>query len=116
MQGWTLRLGLSLMVLVGFWTNRLPAQQLFVVPTTPYEPARHPYAPPAFAAQTPPPPADQFLKRILNKHGMGCGVDPFYPSCGNLRYETLFMFGSCRYWMGESCPPGQRCGDKQGWR
>src|ERR1051325_6622866 len=105
MRGWKLRLGLSLMVLVGFWTNRLPAQQVFVVPTTPYAPAYHPYAPPAFAQPMPPPPADHPVMRILNQHGMGCGVDPFYANCGNLRYEMNFMFGSCRSWMGEACPP-----------
>ena len=42
MKTWTLRLGLSLMVVVGFWTNPLPAQ-VIVVPTVPYEPDHRPY-------------------------------------------------------------------------
>src|SRR5687767_7081211 len=116
MQQWTYRLGLSLMVLVGMWTNRLPAQEIFVVPTTPYAPAHHPYSPPAYAQPIAPPPAKNLITRTLNQHGIGCGVDPFYPNCGNLRYEAYFVFGSCRWFMAESCPPGGWCGQKVGIR
>ncbi len=108
-------LGLSLMVLVSFSTSRLPAQEVFVVPSVPYEPTRHPYAPPVFAVKKTAP-AENFFQRCLNKHGMNCGVDSFYPICGNWRYETQFIFGSCRSFFNESCPPGQRCGDKHGSR
>jgi hypothetical protein len=116
MQRSTIRLGLSLMVVVGFWTNRLPAQDIFVVPVTPYAPAYHPYSPPAFFSPPPPPPANHGLKQCLNKYGMHCTVDPFYPVCGNWRYEANFIFGSCRYWMGEGCAPIPGHGQKHGWR
>ena len=50
MKTGTLRLGLSLMVVIGCWANRLPAQEILVVPTVEYEPEHHlpqgfPFAP-----------------------------------------------------------------------
>ena len=44
MKTWMLRLGMSLIVVVGFWTNRLPAQEVLLVPEVPYVPAYHPPA------------------------------------------------------------------------
>jgi hypothetical protein len=119
MQRWTVRLGLSLMVLVGFWTNRLPAQVLvvphahyepahhvFVVPPAAYEPAHHFYGTPAFAPRLPAPPAKHGIARMFNQCGVCCGMDPFYSACGNLHYELDFWFGSCRWFFQEACPPG----------
>ena len=117
MKTWTVRLGLSLMVIVGFWTNRLPAQELFVVPAVPYAPAHHPPSAPAYAPPYMAPPAKHGVTRVLNQHGMCCGVDPFSPACGNLRYELNFIFGSCRWWMQEPCYPNQPLfGGKHGMR
>ena len=112
MRIWTLRLGLSLMVLVGFWTNRLPAQQIFLAPTVAYEPAHHPSIPPAYAEKAQYPPAQHMVHRVLNNHGMGCGMDPYYSACSNWHYEARFILGSCRLFFSQSCPPGESCRDK----
>lgn len=142
MRQWTLRLGLSLMVVVGFWTSQSPAQEpipqpkkapvqvlpppalqplpvygphVFVVPVTPYEPAHHPELPPAFAPRLPAPLANGHITRTLNNCGIGCGMDPFYSACSNLHYELYFAFGSCRWFFNESCPPyGLRHGNGYG--
>src|SRR5262245_57767044 len=78
-----LRLGLSLMIVLGFWTNRLPAQDhLLVVPTIPYEPLMHPPTPAPFGPRSPGLTATNPLHRTLNNHGMACGIDPYYVPCG----------------------------------
>ena len=106
MKTWTLRLGMSLMVVVAFGANGLLAQEaVLIVPVVPYEPAHHPYVPAALSAPSRPAPASHGVQRALNSHGVGCGIVPFYPACGNLHYETRFIFGSCRSFFGESCPP-----------
>jgi len=122
MKTWTLRLGLSLMITVGFWTNRLPAQQyiippvqeVLVVPTVPYEPAYHPYVPAAFTPP-PPPPAKHFWTRYLNSCGMGCQADP-WGSVGSFHSEMHFIFGSSRDYFGERCDPNLSCAEKRGQR
>lgn len=113
MRKWTLRLGLSLLVVLAFWANHLPAQEVFVVPAIPYEPARQPYAPSPLDARPAPAPSSSPFQRAINKHGLGCGVDPYYSQCGNFRSEFLYVFGSCRYFFRESCPPNQPCADKR---
>lgn len=114
MKTWTLRLGLSLMVVAAFWTGRVAAQEpILLVPESHYEPARHPAVPPAFAAPLRPAPATHPLHRAMNNHGLNCGVNPFYPACGNLHYELRFILGSCRSYFGESCPPNSWCGQKR---
>jgi hypothetical protein len=112
MRTWMLRLGLSLMVVVGFWTNPLPAQEILVVPTIPYEPAYQPPMPFPFPPGPRPGPADHHLRRVLNSHGMGCKDDPFYTTCGSLHYELRFIFGSCRSFFSQGCDPNQPCADK----
>jgi hypothetical protein len=130
MKTWNLRLGLSLLLVVGFWSSRLPAQepipqpkaipnqtpqpvQILVMPSVEYAPAYVPSSPPAFALPPQYPPSDHHLKRFLNNHGMGCGVNQ-YPTCGNWRYEARFIFGSCRSFFNDSCPPGSPfCGQKR---
>src|SRR5262245_24664778 len=100
-----MRLGLSLMIVLGFWANRLPAQEmLLVVPTIPYEPAMHPPANYPYLARPQPPRSESTLHRVLNGHGMACGVDWYSMPCGNFHYELNFVFGSCRYFFGDSCP------------
>ena len=46
-------LGLSLMVVISFWSGPLAAQDVLVAPTVPYEPAHHPPSPAPFARRTP---------------------------------------------------------------
>lgn len=107
----TLRLGLSLMVVVGFWTNPLPAQVL-VVPTVPYEPAPRPYYDmPLVPRQLPATPND-LVHRSMYNHGVGCGPDGYYNTCPGWRYEAHFIFGSCSWFFGQPCTPGQPCFDR----
>jgi len=123
MKVWTLRLGLSLMVALGFWADRLPAQtvvtmtngeQILVVPTVPYEPAHHyPNAMP-FAPRNMPGPASHHLQHLMNQHGMGCKENTPWGCCGNFHSDFRFIFGSCRSFFGENCDPNtHNCGDKR---
>ena len=112
MRTWTLRFGLSLMVMLSFWTSRLPAQEILIVPEVPYEPAHHAPAPWALAPRPLPAPADHWARRVLNQHGVGCANDPFYPACINWRYQATFVFGSCRSFFDQQCEAGKFCGDK----
>src|SRR6185369_13232099 len=96
MKTWTARLGLSLIVVVGFWTNRLPAQEVLLVPAIPYEPALQPPGDFPFSPRPRPAPSPSAVHRCMNGHGVGCQADPYYPVCGSCRYEFLFAFGSCR--------------------
>lgn len=110
MKTWTLRLGLSLMVVVSFWTNRLPAQpaqEILVVPEIRYEPDHHVPAYLPIAPRPRPLPADHPWHHSLNKCGVGCKDDPFYPTCGSLHYELRFMLGSCRTFFEQPCEPGR---------
>jgi hypothetical protein len=107
MQTWTLRLGLSLIVVVGYWTHRLPAQEILIVPEIRYEPAHHAPAPFPFAPRPVSAPADHFGQRCLNKHGVGCKDDPYAPACSSLHYELRFMFGSCRSFFEQPCAPAR---------
>jgi hypothetical protein len=107
-----MRLGLSLMIVVSFWTSRLPAQEVFVVPETHYEPDRH--APsPGFVPVPKPAPADNHARRSLNHVGMGCQDDYYSPVCGSWRYEVRFIFGSCHSFFETPCAPFQPCADRR---
>ena len=131
MHTWTLRLGLSLMITAGFWPSRLPAQadppppylpntpygpatylpyapQVLVVPAVPYEPARPPQFPAAYALPKSPPPAEYALRRALNNHGLGCYANRD-GNCGSFYSEMRFIFGSCRSFFGDTCDPHQPC-------
>ena len=124
MKTWTLRLGLSLMIAVGFWPSQLPAQQytippvqeVLVVPTVPYEPAYHPYVPPAFMPAPQPQPANHFLQRSLNSHGLCCQANHPYGCCGNFHSEMRWIFGSCREFFQERCEPNPSHAEKRGQR
>ncbi|MBI3821716.1 MAG: hypothetical protein HY289_03440 [Planctomycetes bacterium] len=111
MGTWTLRLGLSLMVVVSFWANALPAQEVLLVPAIPYEPAHH--GPPAnpFMPRSQPAPADHFTMRLLNSHGIGCKADPYNPAASSWHYEARFIFGSSRSFFDLPCEPC-RLGEK----
>jgi hypothetical protein len=112
MKTWTVRLGLSLMVVIGCWANRLPAQEILVVPTVEYEPAHHePFTFP-FAPRPQPAPANHVVCRALNSHGMGCQEDPYTIAASSWRYEMRFIFGSSRWFLAQPCVPGQCCGNK----
>jgi hypothetical protein len=45
------------------------------------------------------------LGRCLNGCGLGCYADRDTPGCGGCRQAFLFVFGSCRYFFGETCFP-----------
>jgi hypothetical protein len=108
----TLRLGLSLMVVVSVWTTRLPAQDVFVVPAVPYEPAQHPDFPAAIYPRPLPPPAKYLPTRVLNHFNLGCQADP-WGTTGNVFSEARWIFGSSRSFFGEKCVPCQPCADRQ---
>jgi hypothetical protein len=112
MKQWTLRLGLSLMVVVSVWTTRLPAQELFVVPAVPYEPAHHPEYPPAIYPKPLPAPAKHLTTRVLNHFNMGCQADP-WGTTGNFCSEARWIYGSSRSFFGETCVPNQPCADRR---
>ena len=106
MRTWTVRLGLSLMVGIGWWTTKLPAQE----PTAPA-----PAAPPAVLPVTHAVPLeaepghghhrDGLLHRAARAHGYGCYATHNTVGCSSLRAELTFMFGSCRAFFGEPCVP-----------
>lgn len=110
----TVRIGLSLMVVLSFNVDRLPAQvvtmapggeQILVVPTVPYEPAYIPTAGSPFAFPPPPPPGKHRLQTAFNQHGMCCESNTPWGACGNFWYDYYFIFGSCRSFFGEPCYP-----------
>jgi hypothetical protein len=121
MNKWTVRLGLSLMVVVGLWTSRAPAQQyipppdgpVFIVPVTPYEPEHRPYGPTELSPRPAPAPAKHAVTRVLNHYGLGCQADSF-ACCGSAHSEFHWVFGSCRTFFGETCYPNQGCTNKGG--
>ncbi len=109
MRTWMVRLGMSLIIVVGFWTNRLPAQEILVVPEIHYEPAQQPPTGSPFPPRPQPARADHLTRRVLNSHGVGCANDPYVPAFGNLRYELRFMYGSSRSFFDWPCEPGKLC-------
>ncbi len=132
MKRWTLRLGLSLMVVVGICTSRLPAQEplpapgnnngkiheveiipeLPIVPIVPYEPATHPPFGSPLVPKQAPTPGKYFYQRALNHFNLGCQADP-WGAVQNFHWEMHWMFGSSRWFFGESCAPNQPCADRR---
>ena len=115
MKTW-LRLGLSLIIVIGFWASRLPAQEILVVPTVPYEPEHHESSVFPFTPRPQPEPAKHLARRVLNHFDLGCQHDPYTVASGGWRYEARFVFGSSRSFFSLPCVPGQLCGDKHGQR
>ena len=124
MKTMTLRVGLSLMVALGFWASRLPAQtvvtmtngeQVLVVPTVPYEPALV-YPNPSPIGPRMPPGTGPGLHRLLNQHGMACQSNWPWGSCGSFHYDFNFIFGSCRWFNNENCYPNAYVGHSHGQR
>jgi hypothetical protein len=109
MKTWMLRFGLSLMIVVGFWANRLPAQEILLVPEVHYEPASHPQEAFPFTRRPQAPPADHLARRLLNSHGMGCQADLYAVAPSSWRYEYAFAFSSSRNFFGYPCVPGHLC-------
>lgn len=111
MKTWTVRLGLSLMVVVGLWTNRMPAQEcvmpppyVVVVPTVPFVPEYHPNYPPPLYPPLHPAPSTCAVVRTLNHFGLACQTDSF-SAVGNFASEFRWAFGSSRNFFGEPCIP-----------
>jgi hypothetical protein len=100
-----IRVGLSLMVAVGWWVQKVPAQ----TPTTEIAPVVNRAACPG-PAQTPidsssPTTVRQWFKQVANHYGRCCSGDLNNPGCMGWRAEAQFVFGSCRYFFSEPCLP-----------
>jgi hypothetical protein len=106
------RLGLSLIVAMGWWVQRLPAQDPPAPPPAPCCPGAAPVLEPGPAGEAAHPERNGLLTRIANRHGMGCYSTHDSPGCGSLHSELTFIFGSCRSFFGEPCQPYPR----QPWR
>jgi hypothetical protein len=113
MRTWTVRLGLSLMMVVGLWTNRAPAQenvgpypstQVYVVPTVPVIPEYPPSYPPPLYPRPQSPPSKSPVVRTLNHFGLGCQADSF-GSVGSFWSEFRWAYGSSRSFFEERCIP-----------
>ena len=105
MKRTTIRVGLSLMVAVGWWVQKVPAQ----TPTTATPIAVIEASTPA-PALTPidsssPTSVKQWLKQVANRYGRCCSGDLNNPGCMGWRAEAQFVFGSCRYFFSEPCLP-----------
>ncbi len=111
MRTTTLRVGLSLMVVISLWAGRLAAQEVYVVPTVPFDPDHH--APsPNLIPRPAPPPAKHLYKQVLNHFGMACQPDPWnYPF--TFHQEMNWMFGSTRTWFNEPCIPTLPCAERR---
>jgi hypothetical protein len=106
-----IRVGLSLVLAVGWGAGRLPAQ----TPGTPVPPPGTPAIqeapveagrggfrrPLASAAHT----TYWHSKATANKVGMCCSAYVDSPGCGSLHSHLVFQFGSCHGWFGEACNP-----------
>jgi hypothetical protein len=98
-----IRVGLSLILAVGWGITRLPAQE--VLP--PGTPVRVESAPNSF----PRPVANAIHgtywagKATANKAGLCCAANVDSIGCSNLRSHLVFQLGSCRDWFGEACDP-----------
>jgi hypothetical protein len=112
MKTGTLRLGLSLMVVIGCWANQLPAQEILVVPTVEYEPEHHEPRGLPLPPRPQPAPANHLVCRVLNSHGMACQADPYTIAASSWHYEMRFVFGSSRWFLAQPCVPGKCCGDR----
>ena len=101
----TVRLGLSLMLAMGWWVQRLPAQAPVAPP--PAAPAQAPCCGASAidgvtGMPDPTVPRSRF-QRALNRCGLGCYTTHNVPGCGSLHSELTFIFGSCRQFFGEPC-------------
>ncbi len=112
MKRCTVRLGLSLILAMGWWVQRLPAQT--PIPPAPVAPAQAPCCGGAESSMPPGPdqpgPYKSPLRQWLNHCGVGCWTSHNSPGCGSLHSTLTFVFGSCRSFFGEPClappPPG----------
>jgi hypothetical protein len=124
MKEWTLRLGMSLIVMIGVWPNPVPAQEylhfpkpsewpeVLVIPTLFWEPDLHPPYPLTLEAAPPPPPSQKLCRRLFNHFGMACGVNEDIIG-GNVFEHTHLVYGSSHDFFREPCAP---CAAKQGAR
>jgi hypothetical protein len=118
MKQWTLRLGLSLMVCIGGWTGRLPAQapasQSRIVLVKVPAPAASASCPadgtaaPGTASAPRTGPIRTFWRMANDR---GCFATHNTVGCSSCWGDMMFIFGSCRTFFGEPCappPPGTR--------
>jgi hypothetical protein len=114
------RLGLSLFVMIGFWTNSATAQyilpipdkaeypRVMVVPPVPFYVAHHPPYPMPFYPAPPPPPARTLCERLMNRFGMNCNPNHDLIA-GNLWENCHLVYGSSHDFFKEFCGPNQAC-------
>jgi hypothetical protein len=99
------RLGLSLMVAVGWGVQSLPAQEASaVVPASACSSCKSQSHP--GSVQQIGEPAKHLSVRLANHHGMACvSNQDNWGGCGCFCSEMRFIFGSCRSFFGEPCQP-----------
>jgi hypothetical protein len=64
------------------------------------------YVPPQYPYLEPEPGKFRPIRNCLQRLGVGCWSHHTYPTCGSLRAELTFIFGSCRAFFGEACQHG----------
>src|SRR5271166_4324106 len=88
--------------------------QIFFAPTQIAPPAATPPTQTGPAAYTPPqyphlerePGNPKPIRNTLQRFGVGCWAHVSSVTCGSLRSNLTFVFGSCRAYFGESCAHG----------
>jgi hypothetical protein len=98
------RLGLSLMLAVGWWVQRLPAQ----APCSCSADPSGPVAPDTDA--DPDHPHRTFWKQVGNHFGICCWTTHNHPGCDSCHSTMVFFWGSGRAFFGEPClqqPPNR---------
>jgi hypothetical protein len=105
MKRTTIRVGLSLMVAVGWWVQKVPAQTPTAAAPTVVIEAACPAPALTPIDSSSPTSVRQWFKQVANHYGRCCSSDLNNPGCMGWRAEAQFVFGSCRYFFGEPCLP-----------
>jgi hypothetical protein len=117
MNRWTIRVGLSLMIALGWWAQRLPAQTpviraqagpAVVQPApvevgVPVESSVSAHGPIVTRLLAPINHLGDAGTAVAKRFGMCCKSTIDHPGCGSAREHLVFTFGSCHAWFGEGC-------------
>jgi len=74
--------------------------------TPPTQVGPPPYTPPLYPPLEFDPVQPRPVRNIAQRFGVGCWSHHTLPTCGSLRSNLTFVFGSCRAFFGESCRHG----------